>query len=419
MVETVQKEKLICEKCGKTLSAIKFYKHRDGTYDTMCKECLCMHVNNFEPDTYTWIMKRLDIPYIPEEWNKIRDKDYAKDPTKIGGAATFGKYVAKTKLKQFEGKGYADSEELREKIIGKKARISEEEAEEERKRAEELKVKLDAGEITEAEFKTLTSTEDQVKAMQGDFDGVPYMPQMPQIPGVQFFQPMEEETIDIPDPSKDLSDEDKIYLALKWGRSYKPSEWVELEKKYVEMTESFDIQDADTKNTLLLMCKTDLKMNQAIDIGDVDGYQKLSRVNDQLRKSGKFTAAQNKDKDSDQINCLGQLIAVCEREEGFIPRYYVSKPNDPVDAVLQDQEQYLYNLVTKDLGFGQQIETYLKKIELEKDMLDNENLDAKTLFEQEEISDEELVARKLQEIEEKEHDKAVGEKDFAFKTGDD
>jgi len=33
--------------------------------------------------------------------------------------------------------------------------------------------------------------------------------------------------------------------------------------------QSFDIQDADSKNTLIFICKTDLKMNQAIDCGDV------------------------------------------------------------------------------------------------------------------------------------------------------
>jgi hypothetical protein len=57
------------------------------------------------------------------------------------------------------------------------------------------------------------------------------------------------------------------------------------------MTESFDIQDADTINTLKLICKTNLKMNQALDIGDLDGYQKLARVSESLRKSAKFTAA--------------------------------------------------------------------------------------------------------------------------------
>ena len=34
-------------------------------------------------------------------------------------------------------------------------------------------------------------------------------------------------------------------------------------------------------------------------------------------------------------------------------------------------ENYLYKLVTQDLGFGQQIEDALKKIQIQKDMNDN------------------------------------------------
>jgi hypothetical protein len=40
---------------------------------------------------------------------------------------------------------------------------------------------------------------------------------------------------ELPDPAAALTQEDKIYLAMKWGKLYKPSEWVELEKDYVKM----------------------------------------------------------------------------------------------------------------------------------------------------------------------------------------
>mgnify|MGYP003501550574 CR=1 FL=1 len=92
---------------------------------------------------------------------------------------------------------------------------------------------------------------------------------------------------------------------MKWGRTYKVSEWIELEKKYKEMMDSFDIQDADSKNALLLYCKTYLKMNQAIDCGDIEGYQKLSRVLDTIRKSMKVTAAQKKEEKADFIDSVG------------------------------------------------------------------------------------------------------------------
>ena len=133
------------------------------------------------------------------------------------------------------------------------------------------------------------------------------------------------------------------------------------------MTESFDIQDADTINTLILICKTNLKMNQSLDIGDVDGFQKLSKVSESLRKSAKFTAAQNKEDKNDFVDSVGELVAMCEKD-GFIPRYATDIPQDKVDLTLKDMNDYLHKLVTQDLGFGQQIEDALKKIQIQKEM---------------------------------------------------
>jgi len=109
---------------------------------------------------------------------------------------------------------------------------------------------------------------------------------------------------ELPDPAADLTQEDKLYLAMKWGRLYKPNEWIELEQNYKRMTDSFDIQDADTENSLILYCKNNLKMNQALDCGDLDGYNKISRTQDALRKSSKFAAKERKEQDSDFIGSV-------------------------------------------------------------------------------------------------------------------
>lgn len=63
------------------------------------------------------------------------------------------------------------------------------------------------------------------------------------------------------DFNNDLTEEDKIYLKLKWGKVYKPSEWVRLEQLYNEMMASYDIQGAAHIDTLKLLCKTSLKAN--------------------------------------------------------------------------------------------------------------------------------------------------------------
>ena len=159
---------------------------------------------------------------------------------------------------------------------------------------------------------------------------------------------------------------------MKWGKLYKPDEWIALEKNYNEMMNSFDIQDADTINTLVLLCKINLKMNQAIDCGDIDGALKSSRMYDSLRKSAKFTAAQNKEAKNDFVDSVGELVAICERE-GFIPRYATDIPQDKVDATLKDMNNYVRKLVTQDLGFGQQIEDAIKKLQIQKEMREQDD----------------------------------------------
>lgn len=349
-------EKATCQKCGKTMDANSFYTYKDGRKTELCKKCLTMHIDNFDPNTYLWILEKMDVPYIEEEWNVLRDRAYTKDPTKINGMSVVGKYISKMKLKQWQDYTWADTERLKRESDEKKAEMQQDRE----KYDAEVKEAYENGEITEAEYRTLASTQSQY----GDNLHAPTA--MPVANGLFYNENNYLSEEELVDPSLELTHEDKIYLAMKWGRLYKPNEWIELEKKYTEMMKSFDIQDSDTTGTLILICKTYLKMNQAIDIGDMDGYQKLSRVYDALRKSAKFTAAQNKDDKGDAVDSVGELVAMCEKQ-GFIPRYATDIPQDKVDKTLKDMNNYLYKLVTQDLGFGQQIEDSLKKIQLQKE----------------------------------------------------
>lgn len=348
-----------CQKCGKVLDEGQFYTYKNGTKTELCKKCLTMHIDNFDESTYLWLLEKMDVPYVPAEWNSLRDKAYAKDAEKMNGMSVFGKYLSKMKLKQWKEYSWADSERLQAEAAAKAENNGVEKNEE---FEAELQAKYEAGEISEAEYKTLMSVPAQMKAEEDRPAANPYLgPDNPYNEQEMF--PEEE----LPDPSAELTQEDKIYLAMKWGRMYKLAEWVELEKTYNEMMESFDIQDADTKNTLILLCKTTLKANQALDSGDIEGFQKLSKVQESLRKSAKFTAAQNKEKKDDFIDCVGELVLMCEKE-GFIPRFATDIPQDKVDITLKDMQNYTRKLVTQDLGFGQQIEDALKKIQLQKEL---------------------------------------------------
>ena len=358
----------------------QFYTYKTGDKTDMCKKCLTMHIDNFNPDTFLWLLEKMDVPYVPEEWNVLRDRAFAKNPN-LNGMSVFGKYLSKMKLKQWQDYSWADTERLK---VLKEEKNKLQQAEKEKFEAQ-IKEQFDNGEITEAQYRTLISTETQNE----DY----YMGTGPalHIPGAAADNPYNENNfIDaslLPSPDAQLTDDDKIYLAMKWGRLYTPADWIDLEKNYNEMMNSFDIQDADTINTLVLLCKTNLKMNQAIDCGDVEGFQKLSKVSESLRKSAKFTAAQNKEQKNDYVDSVGELVAMCERD-GFIPRYATDIPQDKVDLTLKDMNSYVNKLVTQDLGFGQQIEDALKKIQIQREMAEAEETEKLMEGETPELIDE-------------------------------
>ena len=351
----------LCTKCSKMMDEnTQFYTYKNGEKTAMCKKCLTMHIDNFNPETYLWLLQDMDVPYVEAEWKVLRDRAFAKNPN-LNGMSVFGKYLSKMKLKQWNQYGWADTERL--KMLNEE-KSKQQQAEKEQFEAQ-IKAQFDNGEITEAQYKTLISTETQ------NDDYYAGTGPMLHVPGAAADNPYNENTfIDeslLSGPAAQLTEEDKIYLAMKWGRLYQPADWIELERNYNEMMNSFDIQDADTINTLVLLCKTNLKMNQAIDCGDVEGFQKLSKVSESLRKSAKFTAAQNKEQKNDYVDSVGELVAMCERD-GFIPRFATDIPQDKVDLTLKDMNSYVHKLVTQDLGFGQQIEDALKKIQIQREM---------------------------------------------------
>lgn len=164
-------------------------------------------------------------------------------------------------------------------------------------------------------------------------------------------------------------------LRVKWGKTYKPDEWIQLEKLYNEMMESYDIQSAGHIDTLKMICKTSLKANQLLDIGDVDGAQKMVKMYDMLMKSGKFTAAQNKTDSGNVVDSISELVALCEKD-GFFPRYYTDGPKDKVDRTLQDLQNYTRQLVTEEMNLGSLIDSAVKQIQIDKEKEAERNVEA-------------------------------------------
>lgn len=352
---------IFCSKCRKTMASTNFYTYKDGSKCELCKACLTLHINNFEPDTFLWLLEKFDVPYIPAEWNILRDRAYAKDPYKMNGMSVFGKYLSKMKLKQWKNFTWADTEKLqaeaeeKAKLYGQPREIAEE-------KLAEMEEAYKNGEITEAQWMTYK----EIKAPEPEFQVISGNTVTTAGPGGSPYPVNDNpfEQVDVPDVGNDLTEEDKVYLAMKWGRLYSSSDWVYLEQKYNDFMNSFDIQGAARIDTLIQICKLSLKMNQALDTGDYDTYAKLSRAYDTLMKSAKFTEAQNKDGDSSEFDSVGAIVAFCEKEGGFIPEYKIEAPQDIIDTIIEDNKTYLQTLIHNDTNLSQQIEQFLKKKEI-------------------------------------------------------
>ncbi len=349
-----------CEKCNKTMSLNEFYQSNNtekypDRYLNQCKKCLTMHVDNWNPDTYLWILQEIDVPYIPDEWNKLL-ASHAKDRSKVTGVTILGRYISKMKLKQWKDYRWKDTEFLQEL----------------NKNKIEQAMKAQGYDIQQ-----ITETLNKVSFEVPEEPLPPPVSPPPGSFGNEFYvtaPPQEEETEDDKMIAQ-LTDEDKIMLRVKWGKTYRPDEWIQLEKLYNEMMESYDIQSAGHIDTLKMICKTSLKANQLLDIGDVDGAQKMVKMYDMLMKSGKFTAAQNKTESGNAVDSISELVMLCEKD-GFFPRYYTDGPQDKVDRTLQDLQNYTRQLVTEEMNLGSLIESAVKQIQIDKEKEAERNAEA-------------------------------------------
>ena len=256
-----------CEKCHKTMDGTQFYtsnnleKYSNDGKLPQCKKCITMHVNNWDPKTYLWILQECDVPYIPEQWDALMSK-FCRDPKKATGMTILGRYLSKMKLAQFHDYRWKDSQFLQD---------------------------LKAKQIKESMENQGYDIQEITKAIQGNTYEMPTEelkeplppppPPLASLAGGDFSNTdsgnLNEDyfkdnlDFEVPDLGAELTDEDKRYLYLKWGKGYTPDEWVRLEQLFNEMMQSYDIQSAGHVDTLKLACKTSLKSNQLLDIGDL------------------------------------------------------------------------------------------------------------------------------------------------------
>lgn len=344
-------ERIICIQCGRERSEKEFFMRKDHVRSTICKECLTAYIDNNDPETFKWILEKFDVPYIEHDWKEEAQKAYDKNPAKFGPSSVIGRYLRRMNMTQYRNYTYADTvrlaEEAKQKDENAQARVQLSD-EEEQQEFMDLQAKLDAGQISQSEFDTLN----------------PLTRGVENTPKKQYTFEQQQNLIDEDNLAAELTPEDKRMLSLKWGFIYKPSEWIKMEDMYNKYANEYEL-NVDREESLKQICKLALKMDQALDLGDASTYKSLQASYDSLRKSAKFTEVQNKEEQTRYLDSIGELVRFCEKEGGAIEQipYPDDYPQDDIDYAIKNMKSYYYDLVTNELGLGNMIEAYIKRLE--------------------------------------------------------
>jgi len=346
-----------CSKCGRSLKETDFFKMKTGERCDLCKDCLTQYIDNRNPETFLWILEMFDVPYFEKKWIQITNERYLKDPAKFGPKSVIGTYLRTMNMVQYADYTFADSDHLKEPEEKKESDQQEEEDYEQK-----LLAQLEAGEITQGQYDTLTHTNTEGMSYGEGLQFVDMDAAEPSTPQEQTPQYQISATY----WTDQLTEEDINYLILKWGMVYTPEQWIKMETMYSKYAQEYEL-NVDREEVLKKMCKTSLKMDECLDVGDLTGYKNLAGVFDQLRKGGKFTEAQNKEDRQQVLSSIGELVQLCEQEGGIIPNLPQFDPDqypqDKIDFTIKDLKAYNYALVSEELGLGDLIESYIEKLE--------------------------------------------------------
>lgn len=430
-----------CANCKKNKADYEFYKFKNGEPMDLCSECLTRGVDNWQPDTFMWILKEIDIPYIESVWYELRDRECEKaGPAGLNGKSVIGKYISRMKLKQFKDYTYADTEKIKQEADALKVRSQEivkEQQDSLNTHIKEMEENYKNGIITKEAFDNFVNT--YADALNNNNDGS-YKPKYTENPidstalakqgkgkaGIGFTGAVNlHEDLDMESMDDEVSQEDKKYLFLKWGGEYTTEEWLKLEElfnKYMDNISETEL-DISREETIKAICKTLLRMNKAIDIQDLDAYQKLSKVFNDLSKAAKLQEVQKKERTTQNyFDNLGEFIALCEKEGGPIPDYKDDKlyNKDTIDKVIQDIKNHTTNIIKNELGLSNLIEGYIEKQLNTKTEDELASLDAAIDGNDDKfkgLSNAEIIERIEQQNTEKAEDLDL-EKEFGFKMDD-
>lgn len=355
-------DRYFCPDCRRTLEKKMFFKTtRIEKFPAgilpKCKKCLSLTIDDSDITTFLSILKEINIPYVPKAW---RDMLVQKEP---GSPSIIGKYVSKMNLNQFKKYRWADSEKLME---------------------DEEKAILEA--LTYS-GKTQTEAEKELESYLDLKAAAPEVEMGAMISGSVNPQAGGKNIAALygltPETSKyGLTQEEINNYQFIWGTDYSEDEYYRMEKLYSEMYQSYpqlSMNDPMAVNNARTICKMTVKMNKFLDLDDVESASKISRQLDLFIKSSNLAPQQQKDRNQSTFS-ISQLAFYIEKNKGFIPSFYVERPQDKIDGILLEMQKYTERLIKGE----PEIETLLKGQEqvLQKYSLPEEDMSPEDIFDE-------------------------------------
>lgn len=318
--------KCFCPTCKKTLDEKNFFKtrrtdkHPSGILPE-CKTCITMKVDDGDLATILPILKEIDLPYYPSKWREL----VQKKPQ--GGASIIGKYVSMMRMNQYKKYFWKDSESLCQQEYESLLAAFRQESDSETEAEKKAEAAQNLSDIQGTQMRTMT-TAPAPSTMYGL----------------------------TPETSKyGLTQAEIDELKLTWGEDYTEDQFQQLEQLFNDMKEAYVIQDPIAISNAKMICKLTVKMNRFLDIDDVESSSKISRQLDTFIKTANLAPVQQKDRQQTTF-AISQLAFLVEREGGFIPEFYIEQPNDKIDQILADMQQYTEHLVRGESNIAEMVE---------------------------------------------------------------
>lgn len=150
---------------------------------------------------------------------------------------------------------------------------------------------------------------------------------------------------------EDIYDKPTIEVIRKWGTSYSPKEYYELENLWDEMVTSNDISTPQHKKQLKYYCQMSILLDRAIDSNDEGKIGKLNKEFLEIQKNSGFRPIDRvSGSDSSGIRNFGTIFEEVERD-GFIEPPEMEFKQDIIDQTIV----YLANYTRKLLNMEQLI----------------------------------------------------------------